>query len=117
MTDARAITKALGGKWAGRFGLARCPVHADRDPSLKVKDDPRKDDGTDVHCFAGCDWRDVKAALIQQRLLPEFKPTTTASFFNPTPSAVAQDHGADEGERVELARKIWALPDRCGGRG
>ena len=59
--DARAITKALGGKWQGRFGLCCCPVHADRTPSLKVRDDARKNDGIDVHCFAGCDWKDIKS--------------------------------------------------------
>jgi hypothetical protein len=72
--DARAITKALGGKWAGRHGLACCPVHADKTPSLKVRDDARKEDGIDVHCFAGCDWKDIKDTFRKQGLLPAFKP-------------------------------------------
>jgi putative DNA primase/helicase len=72
--DARAITLELGGKWQRQgFGLCRCPVHADRTPSLKVTDDPRKSDGVDVHCFAGCDWRDVKNELLRQGLLASFK--------------------------------------------
>src|SRR6476660_1905448 len=72
--DARSITVALKGRWQGHFGLARCPCHADKTPSLEVKDDARKADGVDLHCFAGCDWRDVKSALVAQRLLPEFTP-------------------------------------------
>jgi hypothetical protein len=110
--DARTITVALKGKWQGSFGLCRCPTHADRNPSLKVKDDPRKEDGIDLHCFSGCDWRDVKSALVAQRLLPEFTP---GQFLRPpkvllAPSTpIEQD---DTAERVELALEIWdsALP-------
>jgi hypothetical protein len=65
--DARAITNALGGKWQGRYGLCRCPVHADRTPSLKISDSDRR--GIDVHCFAGCDWKDIKSELRRQGLL------------------------------------------------
>jgi hypothetical protein len=67
--DARAITSALGGTWQGRYGLCRCPVHADSDPSLKVSDSDRR--GIDVHCFAGCDWKDVKDELRRQGLIGE----------------------------------------------
>ena len=63
--DARAITKALGGRWQAHYGVCRCPVHADREPSLKVRDDSRKSDGIDVHCFAGCEWQDVKGVYAQ----------------------------------------------------
>jgi putative DNA primase/helicase len=104
--DARGITKSLGGKWAGRYGLARCPVHNDRTPSLKVSDDPRKDDLIDVCCFGGCNWRDVKAALVRQGLLPEFKPTSFSTSFFTTPPLPAPDR-ANEAERVDLALKIW----------
>src|SRR4051794_25717263 len=72
--DAKAITAALGGRWHGRYGLCRCPVHADRTPSLKVKEDPRKSDGVDLHCFGGCDWRDIKTELSRQGLIPKFGP-------------------------------------------
>jgi putative DNA primase/helicase len=64
--DARAITKALGGAWQGRYGLCRCPVHGGWRP-LKVSDSDRR--GIDVHCFTGCEWKDVKDALRQQGLL------------------------------------------------
>jgi putative DNA primase/helicase len=65
--DARAITHALGGKWQGLYGLCRCPTHADSTPSLKISDSARR--GIDVHCFAGCDWKDIKNELRQQGLL------------------------------------------------
>jgi putative DNA primase/helicase len=67
--DARALTIALGGRWCSRYGLASCPAHDDRSPSLKIKDDPRKSDGIDLHCFAGCRWQDVKAELRQRGLV------------------------------------------------
>jgi hypothetical protein len=69
MMSARAIVKSLGGMWCGRYGLARCPVHDDRKPSLKIRDDPNKRDGIDLHCFAGCPWQDIKAAFARQGLI------------------------------------------------
>ena len=65
--DARVITEALGGKWQGRYGLCRCPAHADGKPSLKISDSDTR--GIDVHCFAGCDWKDIKNELRRQGLL------------------------------------------------
>jgi hypothetical protein len=58
MMDARSVTKALGGCWHGRYGMACCPVHDDRKPSLSIRDGERL---LIVNCFAGCDWQDVKA--------------------------------------------------------
>jgi putative DNA primase/helicase len=107
MTDARAIAKALGGKWAGRYGLARCPVHSDKTPSLKVTDDPRKDDLIDVYCFGGCDWRDVKAALVSQRLLPEFNPKQAQPHVYKMAPRCTEHEPEDEAARIELALKIW----------
>jgi putative DNA primase/helicase len=43
--SARAIVKSLGGMWCGSYGLARCPSHDDRKPSLKIRDDKSKHDG------------------------------------------------------------------------
>ena len=37
-----------------------CPGHVDTDPSCSIKD---TEDGVRVHCFAGCDYKDVKEAL------------------------------------------------------
>ncbi len=69
---AREIIKALDGRWGGTSGIACCPAHDDRDPSLSIRDGV---DGEPVFkCFAGCDWRDVKDALRARGLLPERGP-------------------------------------------
>ncbi len=59
--DAEAITRALGGRWHGSYGTARCPAHEDRSPSLSLKDGHTG--RLLVRCHAGCDWRDVSDAL------------------------------------------------------
>jgi len=45
---------------SGRGWLITCPCHEDDKPSLSVYDTDR---GVFVHCFAGCDWKKVRAAL------------------------------------------------------
>lgn len=96
---ARVLTQALGGRWHGRYGMARCPVHADHTPSLKVSDDPLKRDGIDLVCFAGCNWRDVKAALRAQHLL---QPHPSADHLKPS-APDQRAHRADQA--VALFRK------------
>ena len=41
--------------------MARCPAHDDREPSLSISDG--KDGKVLVRCHAGCDQRDLIAAL------------------------------------------------------
>jgi hypothetical protein len=69
---ARDITIALRGRWnaAANRGSARCPCHDDRLPSLSLSDgdEPGR---VLVHCFAGCDRRDILAALRDRGLLDE----------------------------------------------
>ena len=94
--DARAITKALGGKWAGRYGLCRCPVHADSTPSLKISDSDHR--GIDVHCFAGCDWKDIKNELRRQGLAQR---STFRSDIRPKAPA------EDEHKNIAPALSLW----------
>ena len=61
MTDARTITDALGGRWHSSGGMARCPCHEDRTPSLSISDG--QDGKLLVYCFAGCDPLDILAAI------------------------------------------------------
>lgn len=82
MTDAATIAHAFNGKHIGGGSwLIRCPLpthgkgKGDRNPSVKVSDDPRKEDGIDLVCFAGCDWRDLKAELVRRDLLVPLDPT------------------------------------------
>jgi hypothetical protein len=102
MRDARHIVKALGGMWAGSYGLVRCPAHDDRNPSLKIKDDPGKRDGIDLICFAGCDWKTVKSELVRRGLLDgrndNTKPLAPRSKPKPEP---------DQAGRIEYALKLW----------
>lgn len=58
---AEALTRQLGGRWHGAYGTARCPAHEDKRPSLSLRDG----DGGRLllHCFAGCDYRDIIAAF------------------------------------------------------
>jgi hypothetical protein len=64
--DAAEVASLLGGHRSGEGWLCRCPVpghgrgRGDLNPSLSVVDGDRR---LLVHCFAGCDARDVFAAL------------------------------------------------------
>ena len=64
---AREITKALGGRWHGRYGTALCPVHDDRAPSLSVSE---ADGKLLVHCHAGSSFEQI-AARVSIPLDPE----------------------------------------------
>ena len=66
-----APTRTLADRWADlcvrlavspdrHRQMARCPAHDDRSPSLSVT---LADNKILLRCFAGCDWRDVVAAL------------------------------------------------------
>ena len=58
---AREIVVKLKGRWNGKKGMACCPAHADKTPSLSVT---RAHDGRVlVYCFGGCAQSDVIAAL------------------------------------------------------
>lgn len=64
--NAAEVAHLLGGHRSGNGWLCRCPVlghgrnRGDLHPSLSVSDGDRR---LLVHCFAGCDARDVLAAL------------------------------------------------------
>jgi putative DNA primase/helicase len=64
--SAETIARALGGRRYGSGFLVRCPAHDDRNPSLSLRDGKRR---LLVCCFAGCEARDVLAALRARGLL------------------------------------------------
>ena len=67
--NAKELTKALGGRWHGSYGMACCPSHKDRTPSLSVRDG---DGGTLLtHCHAGCSPDAVWGALIDRGLVEQ----------------------------------------------
>lgn len=103
MTDARAITLALGGKWYRRYGLCRCPVHGDRKPSLSVSD------GADgrllAKCFVGCSFPDIAAALHGLGLVEG-----GGAYVAPDPVAIAQREALERAEaakRAAQAERLW----------
>ena len=63
------LAEALGGRRIIGGWIACCPAHDDRWPSLSIG---IKRDGTPLlHCFAGCDFLDIVAALRARGLWPE----------------------------------------------
>ena len=65
---AREITLALKGRWLGSHGMARCPAHDDRTPSLSISDGNNQ---LLTHCHAGCDpgavWDEFKRLGLVQK--------------------------------------------------
>ena len=60
---ARRICESRGGKWYGTKGMACCPAHDDRTPSLGVSLGRQ---AILFHCFAGCDQQSVLSALARE---------------------------------------------------
>ena len=107
---AQSIVRALRGHWHGSYGMAKCVSHDDgKTPSLQIKNDPRKSDGIDVHCYAGCDWQAIKAALCSHGLLDEFSPEHRPRGTQPRqPIAIVEPElKPDSGERTAYALRQW----------
>jgi putative DNA primase/helicase len=102
--DARALTKMLGGRWCGTYGLTHCPAHSDHNPSLSICDGKQE---PIVNCFAGCHWKDVKTALARRGLLRRFPPVRN-STGKITRTRRVPNPGTDQVRRVQSAVKIWA---------
>jgi len=69
---AEKIAKTLGGRKVGSGWIARCLTHDDREPSLSVRDSA--DGKILVRCHAGCDQREVVAALKARGLWDKRSP-------------------------------------------
>lgn len=54
------LVGTLGGTWHGRTAMCLCPAHADKNPSLALRQGDR---GILVTCFAGCERSDVLREL------------------------------------------------------
>lgn len=61
MSEAQRITLALRGRWFGRYGIACCPAHGDKHPSLSLSDGDG--DRLLARCHAGCDFAAILDAL------------------------------------------------------
>jgi putative DNA primase/helicase len=101
---AETIAKALGGRKAGATCMACCPAHEDREPSLSISDG--KNGKLLVHCHAGCDQRDVIAAL-QKRGLWETTGKTADCFARKHHCRFSSEPDPNALKRTEAALAIW----------
>lgn len=67
--ELRRLVQHLKGTWVGMTAMCRCPCHADRTPSLSIRQGDR---AILVTCHAGCDRREVLKALRRVADLPSF---------------------------------------------
>jgi putative DNA primase/helicase len=107
---AEIIAKALGGRKAGAAWMARCPAHADRDPSLSIQD--ANDCKVLVRCHAGCDQARVIAALRSRGLWDE---NAQRRFTRPAWRGVVSDQpDRDDAKRTKAALAIWQAATPAG---
>lgn len=92
---AQELTQALGGRWHGRYGMACCPAHDDRTPSLCLADG---EDRTLLHCHGGCDQQAVMAALRERGLWGNTGP----SLYN---TSREPDFQARQNAQIEASRQ------------
>lgn len=118
MTTRQVVTLFKGkrsskGKWA-----ARCPAHPDRGPSLIISERPNGSTG--VHCFAGCDVRDVlgSVGLRMGDLFPDTKPDreamALAEKMRRQEELKRQEQRRIERWKIDHARKWEACKDALG---
>jgi DNA primase len=101
---AETIAKALGGHRAGATWMARCPAHDDSRPSLAIN--AGKNGKVLVRCHAGCDQRDVIAALAERGLWDATgkRPVGIAGRHRKT---LVREPDPDAKVRTEVALAIW----------
>lgn len=99
---AETMAKALGGRKVGQGWTARCPAHDDREPSLSIRD---ADGKVLVRCHAGCDQRDVIAALKARGL---WDGKERSSLPKPSRRKVSSPRpDPSQAERSAVALSIW----------
>ena len=111
-SDLRTLVARLGGKWSGNTAMCRCPSHADRTPSLAIRQGDR---GILVTCHAGCDATDVLRALRKISDLPSIGPAEVADRQAHRPTtflaiwhAGRQFEGTLAERYVREVRNVWA---------
>jgi putative DNA primase/helicase len=100
LESARELTTRLAGKWHGRYGMACCPAHDDRNPSLQIT--PGKT-ALLVRCYAGCDVADIFRALRAMNL-----------DTNPTQCATSPAVDLAIRNECETARRRWHSGQKVG---
>lgn len=101
MTDARTLTLSLGGKWYSRYGLACCPAHGDRKPSLTLADG--NDGRLLLNCKAGCAFTEVLNALRGLGI-----NESIGSYTPPSREEIARREAEDRAESERTERRALA---------
>ncbi len=99
-TTAQKITCALRGVWHGYYGVARCPAHDDRLPSLSLANG--HDGRLLLYCYAGCSFREIIQALIRIGLLGKQAYDQTLSFSKQFCADLKRAK-----QKAERAKAIW----------
>ena len=102
-SHAMQIVRALRGQWHGRSGMARCPAHPDRIPSLAITE---QDGRILIHCHAGCDQKSVVSALYRLGLWPTRDCVTPARDAAVAGPCRYETNVVDRSKR-EIALHIW----------
>jgi putative DNA primase/helicase len=102
--SAKTIARALGGRRAGATWMARCPAHADREPSLSIKDGGGG--RVLVRCHAGCGQQQVIAALKSRGIWLGADRRHGAPFHRRPPTAAKEDFD-DDAKRTKAALRMW----------
>jgi DNA primase len=110
--NAEFIAKALGGRKAGSDWSACCQAHDDREPSLSITD--AKGGKVLVRCHAGCDQRDVIAALRSRGAWnADGRRQTQSEHKNDRRCSAEPDPG--DLKRTEAALAIWLAAQQADG--
>lgn len=101
--SAAGLARALGARKVGATWMARCPAHDDRDPSLAIGE--TRNGKVLVYCHAGCDQRDVIAALRSRSLWPagDRRPIRYGVRDRVAPPPEDRDIAA----RIAAALRLW----------
>jgi putative DNA primase/helicase len=97
----REIVRALGGQWHDEYGMARCPAHHDRKPSLSVRE---KNGRLRFRCFAGCPPARVENALRSRGLLRGASYLRLDTRFSR--QLASNDPSADDVRRTQYGLQI-----------
>lgn len=95
--NAMNITARLGGKWHGAYGMACCPIHEDKRPSLSIRPGERTVLFT---CHAGCSSRDIAAEIAKMIGNDGYRPRERSQNAEQWKSQPTKDYR-------ELAISIW----------
>ena len=107
------VARQAGGKRCGFDGyVGHCPVtghgkgRGDLNPSLTIRDG--RNGQVVLKCFAGCDWRDVRAAAIAKGWIDDRRPRTGYRQSRRSANRLTSPAEFAEAAKRELALKLFA---------